>query len=187
MTHPLDPPTVDQPEPMRGSVRYAEQRLAPGASTGDVPSTADMILETGVVVDLFAGGVVVETHRAGGCQSCSSRAGCGVGALQQVFGRHRHQVTAFTNLSLRIGDQVQLALPASVLVEASLLMYLLPLIALLVGAVVGQSLLGSNGMAMVGGSAGFILSILFVARQRGVARQRRFSPYVEQVVFQSAV
>lgn len=179
-------PPVISPQPARGSVPYVEQRLAVADGLPNAPESPGAIREMGEVVGLVSGGVIVETSRVSGCASCSSQKGCGISALQHVFGRHRHQVTAYSDLRLRIGDLVQLTLPASALVEAALLMYLLPLVALIVGAVIGQTVFGTNVLAMLGGIAGFALSILFIARlQSTMLRRGRFAPRVEQVLFPS--
>jgi sigma-E factor negative regulatory protein RseC len=187
MKHSTHHPESTLEHPVPGSVSYAEQRLEAADGLMDTSESVDVIREMGEVVGLFKGGVMVETSRASGCSSCSSQKGCGISVLQDVFGRHHHQVTAHSDLPLRIGDQVQLVLPASALIEAALLMYLFPLIALVVGAVIGQTVFGANVFAILGGVMGFILSLLFIARlQSTTLRRGRFAPRVEQVLFHSA-
>lgn len=174
-------------KPVPGSVAFAEKQFASvDAASGEIASTG-MIREQGEVVALVPGGVLVETQRASGCASCSSQKGCGVRVLQGVFGGHRHRVTARTSLPLQIGDRVELVLPAAALVQAALLMYLLPLVALVTGAVIGQTVFHMNGAAILGGASGFVLSLVLVARlQSATRRQGRFAPQVEQVLFQAA-
>lgn len=186
MKHALDV-SSSRAEPVTGSLAHAAQQFATAdAATGEIAST-EMIRELGEVVALVPGGVLVETQRASGCASCSSQKGCGVRVLQGVFGGRRHRVTAQTALPLRIGDRVELVLPASALVQAALLMYLLPLVALVVGAVIGQIVFHTNGAAILGSASGFVLSLVLVARlQSATHRQGRFAPRVEQVLFRAA-
>lgn len=175
-----DPSTQNGPTP--GSVPYAEQRLAALA-----PEGAD-IQEEGVVVAVTADGVWIETRRQSGCQSCSSRGGCGVGLMNKALNRRPHTVRAQTHLPVQVGDHVRLLLPATALVQASLLMYLLPLLGLIAGAMVGQWLLASNGGAIGGAAVGFASVLLFIARQQnGLARSGRYAPRIEQIVFRSTV
>lgn len=172
--------------PVPGSVAFAEQRLAAADGLLQTLDSSDEIREVGEVVGFFPEGVVVETNRASSCTSCSSQKGCGISALQGLFGRQRHRVTVHTDLPLHLGDHVQLVLPASALVEAALLVYLLPLVALVVGAVIGQMAFASDGWAMAGGLIGFVLSVGFIARLQSTTRRKgRFAPRVAQVLFQS--
>lgn len=180
-SHPHDAASPNQPT--MGSVPYAQQQLA-GLDTGEA-GAAD-IQEEGVVVAVAADGVWVETQRQSGCQSCSSRGGCGVGIMQKALNRRRHTVRVQTNLPVQVGDHVRLLLPAAALVQASLLMYFLPLLGLIVGAVVGQTLLGSNGAAMIGAAIGFFAVLLFIARQQnGLSRSGRYAPRIERVLFKT--
>lgn len=179
---PHDPTPLNQPT--IGSVPYAEYRLAGLESSGS--DSAD-IQEEGVVVAVAADGVWIETQRQSGCQSCSSRGGCGVGIMQKALNRRQHKVRVQTDLPVQVGDHVRLLLPAAALVQASVLMYLLPLLGLIVGAVVGQSLSASDGGAIGGAVVGFTAVLLLIARQQnGLSRSGRYAPRIERVLFKSA-
>ncbi len=179
---PHDPSLLNQPT--IDSVPYAEHRLAGLASSGS--DTAD-IQEEGVVVAVTADGVWVETQRQSGCQSCSSRGGCGVGIMQKALNRRQHKVRVQTDLPVQVGDHVRLLLPASALVQASMLMYLLPLLGLILGAVAGQSLFASDAGAIGGAVVSFTAVLLFIARQQnGLSRSGRYAPRIERVLFKSA-
>jgi len=179
---PHDPSLLNQPT--IGSVPYVEHRLAGLASSGS--DTAD-IQEEGVVVAVTADGVWVETQRQSGCQSCSSRGGCGVGIMQKALNRRQHKVRVQTDLPVQVGDHVRLLLPASALVQASMLMYFLPLLGLILGAVAGQSLFASDAGSIGGAVVSFTAVLLFIARQQnGLSRSGRYAPRIERVLFKSA-
>lgn len=179
---PHDPSLLNQPT--IGSVPYAEHLLAGLASSGS--DTAD-IQEEGVVVAVTADGVWVETQRQSGCQSCSSRGGCGVGIMQKALNRRQHKVRVQTDLPVQVGDHVRLLLPASALVQASMLMYFLPLLGLILGAVAGQSLFASDAGSIGGAVVSFTAVLLFIARQQnGLSRSGRYAPRIERVLFKSA-
>ncbi|WP_298220186.1 SoxR reducing system RseC family protein [Halothiobacillus sp.] len=179
---PHDPSLLNQPT--IGSVPYAEHRLAGLASNGS--DTAD-IQEEGVVVAVTADGVWVETQRQSGCQSCSSRGGCGVGIMQKALNRRQHKVRVQTDQPVQVGDHVRLLLPATALVQASVLMYFLPLLGLILGAVAGQLLFASDAGSIGGAVVSFTAVLLFIARQQnGLSRSGRYAPRIERVLFKSA-
>lgn len=183
---PSEPPRYPPLEeaPALGSIAYVDARLAAfeqSVADGATPvESADAyIRESGVVVALIAGGVIVETQRQTGCQSCSSRGGCGINLMQKALNRKQHQVRVATELPLRLGDEVLLILPASALVQASLLMYALPLLGLMVGALIGQTVFATNSAAMLGGGLGFGLPLVGLSwRQKGLFANSRFAPRV---------
>jgi len=184
---PNQPPKPLQEAPVVGSVGFALERLAQwdessGAGADAGGQTDAFIREQGVVVALVTGGVVVETQRQTGCQSCASRGGCGINLMQKALNRKSHQVRVATELTLGLGDRVQLVLPASALVQASLLMYVLPLLGLMIGALAGQLLFATNGASILGGALGFGLALLGLSRrQNGLFANGRYAPRVEQI------
>lgn len=176
---PHDPTHLNQPT--IGSVPYAAHRLALSDS-----DRAD-IQEEGVVVAVTEDGVWIETQRQSGCQSCSSRGGCGVGIMQKALNRRQHKVRVQTDFPVQVGDHVRLLLPAAALVQASVLMYLMPLLGLIIGAVVGQSFFASDGGAIGGAMVGFTTMLLLIARrQNGLSRSGRYAPRIERILFKSA-
>ena len=102
--------------------------------------------------------------------------------MQKALNRKSHQVRVATELTLSLGDRVQLVVPASALVQASLLMYVLPLLGLMIGALAGQLLFATNGASILGGALGFGLALLGLSRrQNGLFANGHYAPRVEQV------
>ncbi|MGC8697796.1 MAG: SoxR reducing system RseC family protein [Halothiobacillus sp.] len=182
---PIEPIKPLKEAPVVGSVDFAIERLAQwdeqsGAVSEASDQTDAFIREQGVVVALVEGGVVVETFRQTGCQSCASRGGCGINLMQKALNRKQHQVRVSTQLPLRVGERVQLVLPASALVQASLLMYVLPLLGLMLGALAGQMLFATNSASILGGALGFFAALLGLSRrQKGLFANGRYAPRVE--------
>ena len=88
-----------------------------------------MIEEQGRVVATEPGAVWVETVRRSTCSSCSANAGCGQGLMQRLgVGAGRARVRALSELSLRVGDAVVLGIHEDLLLRASVLFYLFPLL-----------------------------------------------------------
>lgn len=164
-------------------------RIPTGSQMASAQPSTDGVTESGVVVELLADGVRVETQRRSGCASCSAKGGCGVGLMQQALSRHRHAVTARCRLPVRVGDQVELTLPQTALVQASLWMYFVPLLGMLLGAITGQQLadleaaVPADAAALLGGALGFVAAIRLVsARQGRQLRSGRYAPEVTRVL-----
>ena len=151
-----------------------------------------MINETGRVVALESDGLWVETVRRSTCGSCGAKQGCGHGILNSMAAGQRNYTwvtlggtpaSAFT-----IGDDVEIALPEEVIVSGSFVVYMLPILATVLGAVIGQSLLlatlGADASAVLGAVAGFGAGIVLV---RWHARRNRNNPLMQPVLAQSAL
>jgi len=100
-----------------------------------------VIEEQGRVVAVEPGAVWVETLRKSTCSSCSVKAGCGQGLLDQLGASGRRgYVRALSDLQLSVGDAVVIGVREDLLVRGSLLVYLLPLLGLFVAAVLAEQM-----------------------------------------------
>lgn len=130
------------------------------------------LTETGRVVAVETDGVWVETIRQSTCGSCSARKGCGHGLLNRAAdGRYGYIRVLPGNLPIAdvaVDDQVRFAIPGSVIVRGSLVVYALPLLLLLGGAIAGSQVAGALSAAqadlyaLAGGALGFALGALAV-------------------------
>lgn len=122
-----------------------------------------MITERGRVIALKGDQIWVQTIRQNACTSCSARHGCGQRALASVTAGRANQVLVDNSLGARVGDEVMVAIDESTLLRASLLVYSVPLLGLVLGAVLGhQSVPGSDGPAIVFGGLGLALGFVVV-------------------------
>ncbi len=123
-----------------------------------------MIKETGVVVDIQGNNLWVETIRRSTCGSCSARQGCGQHLLSRFIGGNSRipvlpgEVTA----DIKVGDEVVIGIAGDVLVRGALSVYLLPLLGLAAGVVIGHVWLQTEWAAVVFGFAGLGLVALTV-------------------------
>ena len=140
-----------------------------------------MIEEPAVVVEAGDGYAWVETQRRSACGACAASDGCGTAALAKVWGERQVRVRAISTLPLRPGDAVIVGLVEGALVRGSLLIYLLPIILLLAGALLGQAVFAGAGeepvilAGAVGLALGFLAARVVSRRLRGDAR---FQPVV---------
>jgi sigma-E factor negative regulatory protein RseC len=104
-----------------------------------------MIEEQVVITSLSDDGAWVEGIQQSACGSCSAKAGCGQHAMRQL-GR---KVTLWLPLQdvngFTVGQQLVVGLPEGAILRSTLVLYGMPLIALVFGAIVGHYLAGEAG------------------------------------------
>lgn len=122
--------------------------------------SAGMIEHRGIVQRVEAGKAIVAMETSG-CSSCGQGGSCGIGKM--ASGRAATLLTLPTTADLKAGDLVSIALPESRLTLSALLGYLFPAFAMLIGAWLGATLVGSDGGTALGAMAGF-LAALAIAR-----------------------
>lgn len=120
-----------------------------------------MIEETGRVVAVEPGAVWVETIRRTTCQSCSANRGCGHALLDSGQAGARARVRALTDRPLEVGETVVMGLPEGALMRGAAFVYLLPLILMFAGALLGDGLeLAGRHGAAIGGISGLLVGFL---------------------------
>lgn len=98
-----------------------------------------MLEQNGHVVAIEGDEALVETSRQSSCGSCEAK-GCGTGSLSQVLGRKTQQLRVKNPVAAKPGEAVVLGLSESALIRGSLAVYMVPLVALLGGGLLGEVL-----------------------------------------------
>jgi len=150
------------------------------------------VREMATVVALEDDGAWVETQRQSTCGACSARAGCGQGVLNQLLPGRQHYLRALVDPADRahlvVGDRVALIMADDVVLSASAVLYLVPLAALLLGALLGDYLLPGDAGAVAGGVLGLALGALLVRLHAGSVRHDpRMQPRLERLRGQRAL
>ncbi len=105
----------------------------------------------------------IETIRKSTCNSCSVQKGCGHSLLNKVgTGRRNHMRVLLRDMSasdFSIDDEVEISIPEQVLVMGALLVYLLPLVTMLVGAILASRWWQGDMQSFIGAVLGFVLGI----------------------------
>lgn len=91
-----------------------------------------MIEELALVVKIENHQVWVESGQNSACGGCLQKASCTANAIGSVL--KKKPVPVDSDIHLKTGDQVMIAIDENLLLRASLLLYLAPLIALFTGA-----------------------------------------------------
>lgn len=99
-----------------------------------------MIEQTGKVVAVEQGIAWVQTVQKSTCDACSANKGCGTAVLNKLSGGRAMQMPFKDHLGVGVGDAVVVGIPDDALLKASFLVYFMPLILLVLGAVVADNL-----------------------------------------------
>lgn len=142
-----------------------------------------MLTEVGTLIDNQGERAVVLTTRGEACSSCGARSACNA-----LGGGKEMRVVALNYILAKEGDCVELALPESSFLKASVVTYLLPLLSVLAGAVLGQIMapwLGwsADTASIVLAGLGLALSLLAMAWiNRWLATKDEYIPRIVKVL-----
>ncbi|SOB76401.1 positive regulator of sigma(E), RseC/MucC [Marinobacter sp. LV10R510-11A] len=140
-----------------------------------------MITESGKVVAVTGEHAWVQTIRTSACQSCAARNGCGQKMLASATGGRANQVRVFNSVNACVGEEVTLGIDESALLGASLLVYALPLLLMVMASMIGHHLSdGSDFAAMLGAAAGLASGFL-ISRQLQRGNAGGFEPRLLRV------
>ncbi|MFC0444715.1 SoxR reducing system RseC family protein [Pseudidiomarina halophila] len=120
-----------------------------------------MIREVAIIKTVEQDTLLVTTELKSGCSGCAQQSNCGAGIISKAFSDRRAEfrVAKPAGMNFTAGEQIELLLPEQMLTRASLLIYGVPLMALLITAIVAQLLFGiSEGRAILLSLAGFAAS-----------------------------
>ncbi len=143
-----------------------------------------MIEQTVKVVAVKDDTVWVESLARHGCARCEAGQGCGGGIFAKLFGDKQFRMEISNSLLLKEGDNVVIGIPENSVTTASLWAYLLPLMGLLLGAVMGNSMDAVNeefwtlSLALFGVVFALLLGVLRVRTQRF---RKKYTPQMLRV------
>lgn len=126
-----------------------------------------MIREQGVVVSLDDGSVWVSIQRHNTCQSCSAKSFCGTSVIAKLMGGEPRKIKVPNTINAAIGERVLITIPETHLLKSALFVYMLPLLAMLLGAVLLDS--GFSGWpvgefaSVLGGVLGLLVGFMTVS------------------------
>ena len=104
----------------------------------------------------------LEIERKIACGLCGKTRGCGNSIWGKLFA---HQSTAFKAqncINAKVGDSVIVSINESALLKSALLLYILPLVTMLIGAILATQIYDTNGYAMLGALVGLVLGFVWV-------------------------
>ena len=108
---------------------------------------------------------LLETLPKSACPRCEAGQGCGGGILAQAFANKTYQLSINKNTPLKMNELVQIGIKSSLLVRASMLLYLVPLIFMVAFAVLVGSFTDYKDLFTVSGAVIGMLLGIFVAKK----------------------
>ena len=126
-----------------------------------------MLESQALVVKIERGATYVEAEAGSQCGSgqCNTSA-CSTGVLMRIFSQQPKALRVNNPIGALVGEQVMLGLEEGAFLKSAFLAYLLPLFALILGAMLGLGLAGPSDTrdlyAGLGGLAGLIISVFAI-------------------------
>ena len=128
------------------------------------------------VVESSREGVWVETVEPAACGICAGQ-GCSARQLTELFHQHPRRYRVEARLRLSAGDRVVVGVPEGSVLRSAFLLYGLPLVLILAGALLAGSLAPGDAAAILGASVGGLVAWAFVSMTSAV-RGVRYRPIV---------
>jgi len=139
----------------------------------------------GIVLEAQADRAVLQTSRRGICDTCAQKSEC---SFESALGKDvPEQVVAKNPIKARPGDLVEFDLEGRAELKLSFLVWIVPLIGLVAGAIIGAALhqrigLAADPAAFIGALAGFIVFFLpLIAYDRLMARDQSLIPVIKRI------
>jgi sigma-E factor negative regulatory protein RseC len=144
-----------------------------------------MIEETARIIEVQGDFAWVETQRTTTCGSCSANKGCGTAVLAKVLGTRRTRIKVLNTFATKTGEEVIIGLHENALVQGSLAVYAVPLLAMLIFALVGEvfnarlSITQTEGMTIFFGLAGLAGGFLWLRHYAAsISKDTRYQPVI---------
>jgi sigma-E factor negative regulatory protein RseC len=132
----------------------------------------------GTVVALDGEYAIVRTDDNGGCGRCHESGGCGSANLGRMFCGTPSTWRVLNLRGASVGEQVRVAVVDGAVTAGAALVYVLPLVLLFAGALVGAALYSEAG-SIVGSIAGLVAAWRWIAdRQKRRDCDPRFQPHI---------
>lgn len=129
-----------------------------------------MIEEHGTVVLCRDRWAEIETLRQTSCGSCGARTSCGISLLDRFLGRRPTRLAALNGIAAAPGQRVVVGIPEGSILSAAVAAYLVPLLGLILGGILGQELASRLGVSaddlvsLGGGVLGLVAGLAWLAR-----------------------
>ena len=139
-----------------------------------------MITENGIVTDVNPSLAWIRTIRSGTCESCSSKDNCGT----SHSGKKEMMIAVKNTLNVNKGDQVVIGLETKPLLVVTFLLYVFPVILLITGALIGNSIAPSFDMdpsilSLVTGIIFFCVAFFIIRKKsRTLSTNESYKPFL---------
>ncbi|MBV1908721.1 MAG: SoxR reducing system RseC family protein [Kangiellaceae bacterium] len=119
-----------------------------------------MLEEVGLVLSVSNQLVTVQTQSQLACNSCRASTGCGNGIIEKYLSGKMFESEVHNNIGAKVGDRVVIAIPRASLTKASLLVYMVPIISLILTSVLASAIGLSENFVILSGCAGIMAGLM---------------------------
>jgi sigma-E factor negative regulatory protein RseC len=125
-----------------------------------------MLEENALVVATDKQYAWVEIQAQSACGQCAANKGCGASVLQGLFGKRDKVMRVISDIPVNIGDEVIVAVNEDAVLKGSLLVYALPILAMIIFAMLGETLasswvsIGADLLSITGALIGLTVSVI---------------------------
>ncbi len=140
-----------------------------------------MITEQAVVTRCQGKQAEIRLQRQSACGHCELSQGCGTGALGRLLGNRSRPLVIETPYALKPGDTLVLNLSESAMVKASLAIYGLPLMGMMVAGLFAALAELADAMVALVSIAGFFAGFKFARYYSQTLEQDRLTPYIVDI------
>lgn len=123
-----------------------------------------MVEESGIVLSVSDGFAEVETVRTSSCTACQAKSACGHHAIAKVSSSNRMRMMVSDTLASQVGQEVVVGIPEDTLLKASVWMYLVPLLGLVLGSVLPSLVSNESVYAAIGSVLGLATGLYFARK-----------------------
>lgn len=143
-----------------------------------------MAIERGIVTSVFPEFALVRSTRSSSCESCASKDACHLmgGEANQV------EIEAINVVNARVGDRVLLSIESASLLKLSFLLYILPILFLFTGALIGEKIAPSlsyspSSVSAIMGFFFFISSLgIVIVTGRRLEKKKAYRPHIIRIL-----
>lgn len=137
-----------------------------------------MIKQQATVIAVADGSALLEVQRQNGCSACHAGERCGTSVVAKLFGNgNSTRLRVADPIGLAPGEQVVVGIRGKFLVRASLVAYLLPLVAFIGAAGAAEQAGFGDTIGVLGSLAGLLLGLwLAGAITGGTGARAKFRP-----------
>jgi len=144
------------------------------------------MLETrAVIVQVEGQYAIVQASQANGCEQCSGK-GCGAGKLSRLLCGDPRRFRVDNSVNAGVGDEVVISVAEGAILRGIGLIYLLPMLLMVMGAMLGSTWVGQSpgqhdGYAAAGALLGLAAGFMAVKWISSVRARNQFHPCIARL------
>ncbi len=136
-----------------------------------------MIEEIGIVKDINDNFAKVVVYRNSMCGDCPSKSIC------HPFDNDNNdfEIIAFNKINAKTGDKVKLSIEDKKFIKASLIIYGVPILFLIIFSIIGKIILKKDLFSFLTGFSGMLLSFIII-RSYDKKNKENFKPQIVEII-----